>query len=357
MNHIIHLPEYPIVIGPLDETLPAWLAARKYSRVFVVADANVHTYWPKVLQIPDAELFVVACPPASEITGGAERLKTLATCEQIWAAMQGARLDRQALVLNLGGGVIGDMGGFCAATFKRGVDFVQIPTTLLAMTDAAIGGKLGIDFQGVKNAIGVFRHPQAVFVHPAFLETLPARELRSGFAEIIKHALIGDPELWNNIRNISPETLSPGAMTAQDWTKILEPSIAVKAQIVTLDPHERGIRALLNFGHTVGHAIESCFLETDNPLTHGEAVAIGMICEGLLTAGNGAETILRIFGHRPLPESVFPELWERMLHDKKNTSGTVRMAVPDVEPFSLRLQELTREAAYRHLQHYNSFEF
>ena len=355
MNCTIHLPDYPVLLGPLCETLPPWLQQKKYSRIFVVADANALAQWNKTALFPDAEMFVVPCPPASERAGGAERLKNLDTCTLIWNAMQQAHLDRQALVVNLGGGVVGDMGGFCAATYKRGVDFIQVPTTLLAMTDAAIGGKLGIDFNGIKNALGVFRNPQAVFADPVFLETLPARELRSGFAEVIKHALIGDPGLWEKIQKITPDSLSPRGMTADVWTETLEPSIAVKAQVVTLDPHEHGPRALLNFGHTVGHAVESFFLETDEPLTHGEAVAIGMVCEGLSHAET--ETILRIFGHRPLPESIFPELWDRMQHDKKNASGAVRIAVPGTEPLSLEMLELSREEAYRRLKFYGSFEF
>lgn len=354
MTCTIHLPDYPVLLGPLSETLPAWLQQKKYSRIFVIADANALAHWNNTALLPGTEMYVVPCPPASEHAGGAERLKNLDTCALIWNAMQQARLDRQALVVNLGGGVVGDMGGFCAATFKRGVDFIQIPTTLLAMTDAAIGGKLGIDFNGIKNALGVFRNPQAVFADPVFLETLPARELRSGFAEVIKHALIGDYELWEKIQKTTPEALSPGSMTADAWTEILEPSIAVKAQIVTLDPHEHGIRALLNFGHTVGHAVESYFLETDEPLTHGEAVAIGMVCEGLLSTET--ETILRIFGRRPMPESIFPKLWERMQHDKKNASGAVRIAVPGTEPFSLQILELSREEAFRRLKLYDSFD-
>jgi len=357
MNHLIHLPDYSVFLGPLAENLPAWLRTRAYSRVFVVADANACTHWEALFLLPGADTYLVQSPPFSGHAGGAERLKTLATCEQIWSAMQQARLDRRSLVVNLGGGVIGDMGGFCAATYMRGVDFIQVPTTLLAMTDAAIGGKLGIDFHGVKNAVGVFQNPQAVFADPAFLNTLSAREVRSGFAEIIKHALIGDRDLWEKIRSLPPDALLPGAFAADAWTELLEASITVKAQVVALDPHERGIRALLNFGHTIGHAIESCLLDTDDPLTHGEAVAIGMVCEGLLDRGSGADVILRFFGHRPLPESLFPDLWARMQHDKKNASGMVRMAVPDTEPYSMRLVELSQDDAYRRLRHYNSFEF
>ncbi|MCK6694924.1 MAG: 3-dehydroquinate synthase, partial [Thermoanaerobaculia bacterium] len=272
MQHTFQLTDYPVFLAPLEETLPAWLRKHDYSQIFMVTDENVRQY---CLSVFLQKAGLPASVPLVVIPAG-EWHKNLSAGEQIWQAMFNARLDRKALVINLGGGVIGDMGGFCAATFKRGVDFIQVPTTLLAMTDAAIGGKLGVDFQGIKNAVGVFRNPAAVFADPLFLQTLPPRELRSGFAEVIKHALIGDPVLWEKIRNIPAGRLGAGNA---DWSDLLHASIAVKVRVVTEDPLEKGIRALLNFGHTIGHAIESYFLNTDDPLTHGEAVAIGMVCE------------------------------------------------------------------------------
>lgn len=272
MPYTFTLSDYPVFLAPLEESLPQWLRQRDYSRIFLITDSNVHRdVWPVFRQ----KTGLPADLPLVEIPAG-EIHKNIATCERIWQDMVAARLDRKALVVNLGGGVIGDMGGFCAATFKRGVDFIQVPTTLLAMTDAAIGGKLGIDFQGIKNAVGVFRNPAAVFVDPAFLRTLPPRELRSGFAEVIKHALIGDPALWDTLQAIPASQLTADRA---DWFDLLRASIAVKVRIVSEDPLEKGLRALLNFGHTIGHAIESYFLQTDQPLTHGEAVAIGMVCE------------------------------------------------------------------------------
>lgn len=373
MPHTFTLSDYPVFLAPLEESLPQWLRQRDYSRIFLITDNNVHRdALPVFLQ----KTGLPSGLPLVEIPAG-EIHKNIATCERIWQAMFAARLDRKALVVNLGGGVIGDMGGFCAATFKRGVDFIQVPTTLLAMTDAAIGGKLGIDFQGIKNAIGVFRNPAAVFVDPAFLRTLPPRELRSGFAEVIKHALIGDPALWEAIQAIPAGALLPNRT---DWFELLRASIAVKVRVVSEDPLEKGLRALLNFGHTIGHAIESYFLQTDQPLTHGEAVAIGMVCEasfpapiainlreegspgvdtpGLSTppnlmASDLAGATLRHFPHTPIPGQAFPELWELMLQDKKNTSGTVQMAVPDAEPFSLRWVELTRPEMEQRLHYYN----
>ncbi|MEO6037421.1 MAG: iron-containing alcohol dehydrogenase, partial [Saprospiraceae bacterium] len=173
MPQIFPMADYAIHLGPLIETLPAWLQQRNYSRIFVICDQHTRQHCLPVLAVIRSP---VKGDPTATLPAG-ETFKTLATCEQVWQAMLEAQLDRQALVINLGGGVIGDLGGFCAATWKRGVDFIQIPTTLLSMTDAAIGGKLGVDFQDIKNTIGVFQNPAAVFVDPVFLQTLPEREL------------------------------------------------------------------------------------------------------------------------------------------------------------------------------------
>jgi len=339
MQPSFKLRDYPIFLGPIRENFPAWIRQQAYSNVFVITDENVAGMTPGFPKETGVRV------PAGEIH------KTLASCEHIWSAMFAASLDRKALVVNLGGGVVGDMGGFCAATFKRGVDFVQIPTTLLSMTDAAIGGKLAIDFQGIKNSVGVFKNPVAVFADPVFLHTLPERELRSGFAEVIKHARIGDPFLWDTIR-------AQSGLPGFNWADILRLSIAVKVRIVEEDPLEQGLRTLLNFGHTIGHALESYFLETDSPLTHGEAIAIGMICEALPSAGQAVpndliDVIGRFFPHRAVPESAFPELWRLMQQDKKNASGAVRMAVPDAYPYSMKVLELTPEDMARRLLFYN----
>ena len=354
MPHTFSLPDYPVHLGPLEKAWHAWAQGRNPAQILILTDDNTRAHClPLFLQqtgLP-TDTPVVTIPPG-------EQHKTLATCERIWKAMFEARLDRQALIVNLGGGVIGDMGGFCAATYKRGIDFVQVPTTLLAMTDAAIGGKLGIDFQGIKNAIGVFRNPAAVFIDPVFLQTLSARERRSGFAEVIKHALIGAPALWEKIKTLPAEALTdPAALSPADWLELLQASVAVKVRVVTEDPLEKGLRALLNFGHTVGHAVESYFMNGSDPLTHGEAVAIGMICEATGAAGPSGElvsTVLRHFGRRPIPETAFPELWTLMLQDKKNASGAVRVAVPGDKPFDLRLLEPTQAEIEKGLSYYNA---
>lgn len=332
MTHTFQLDGYAVFTGDLKVHFPAWFGQHRASGLLVIADAHTRRHClPHFL----AAAGLPSDVPVAEIPAG-ESFKHIGTCQDIWQQMLDARLDRKALVINLGGGVVGDMGGFCAATWKRGVDFVQVPTTLLSMTDAAIGGKLGIDFQGVKNTVGVFRNPVAVFADPVFLKTLPERERRSGFAEVIKHALIGAPALWSRIREAQT------AMPEID-PDLLSASIAVKVRIVQEDPFERGIRALLNYGHTIGHAIESYFLETGKPLTHGEAIAIGMICESQI-ANDGVlneviEVVRRHYEHRPIPEAAFPVLWELMRQDKKNADGKVRMALPGPTPFSMKILE------------------
>ena len=353
------LADYAIYLGPLAETLPAWLRERNYSSIFIITDENTRTHCLPLLSV---------LPP---FTGGlgrgyptvaqtslppGESFKTLATAEHVWQAMLEANLDRKALVINLGGGVVGDLGGFCAATWKRGVDFIQIPTTLLSMTDAALGGKLGVDFQGLKNVIGVFQNPAAVFVDPVFLQTLPERELRSGFAEVIKHALIGDPALGNKIQALSNLEEAP-------WMEVLHASIAVKVRVVTEDPREQGLRMLLNYGHTIGHAVESYFLKTPFARTHGEAIALGMICESWLARTvipNGHNRLAQVialigesFAHAPVPAAAFDEIWTTMQQDKKNVAGAVRLAVPGTEPYSIQILETSAAAVADSLTFYN----
>ena len=349
---------YPVVTGDLAHTFPDWLAQRRASGILLLTDANTRRHclpvFLKAAGLP-------ADTPVVEIPAG-ESYKNVATCISLWEHMLQARLDRHALVINLGGGVIGDMGGFCAATWKRGVDFVQVPTTLLSMTDAAIGGKLGIDFQQVKNTIGVFQNPAAVFVDPVFLKTLSERELRSGFAEVIKHALIGAPDLWEMIRDVTPAQLT--AFTSEKWLEILRHSIAVKVRVVTEDPHEKGIRMLLNYGHTIGHALESYYLETHDPLTHGEAIAIGMLTESWIQQARLGKDVpdewirlmLRIFPHRPVSSGIVPEIWQTMQQDKKNKAGSVRMALPGNGAFDMEVLEPTEKEVEESLGFYNGLK-
>lgn len=317
-------PNCALFVGPLSNHFPKWLEQGLYTRILILTDENCRKYclpyFLKQTGLPEQT-------PVFSFTPG-ESEKNLSTCAMVWKAMLDLQLDRKALVINLGGGVVGDLGGFCAATWKRGVHFVQIPTTLLSMTDAAIGGKTGIDFEGVKNSIGAFQQPAAVFADPFFLHTLSEREKRSGMAEVIKHALIGDHPLLNLLKDASLST------------DALKRSIGVKVRVVAEDPYEKGLRMLLNYGHSIGHAIESWFMEETLPLTHGEAIAMGMVMESWAAQAQNLSLVMHLYQsfYRavPIPKSAYPQLWQLLQQDKKNESGIVWMALPGEEPYQLR---------------------
>lgn len=202
-----------------------------------------------------------------------EHNKNLASCENLWNQLTQYNADRHSLLINLGGGMIGDLGGFVAATYMRGISFVNIPTTLLAMVDASAGGKNGINLSGLKNQVGTFTQPLAVCISPLFLKTLPHRDICAGFAELIKHSLIADPRHWNEIKKIT-------SLDNVDWNPLISTSVQIKRQIVAADFKEKNLRKTLNFGHTIGHALESYSMRHyADPLKHGEAVAAGMVGE------------------------------------------------------------------------------
>lgn len=288
--------------------------------VTLLVDENTRTHCLPLLNIEGARVI--------EIPSG-EQHKTLRTCEIIWEQMTQMGMSKKSVLINFGGGVIGDMGGFCANTFKRGIPFINIPTTLLSMVDASIGGKLGINFNGLKNHIGLFGNPEAVLISADFLKTLPSRQLKSGFAEVLKHALIADKNYWETIKQID--------FPQGSWDTIIRQSIAIKADVVAADPLENGRRKILNFGHSFGHAIETHFLEIPQPLLHGEAIAVGMLLEAhisfqkkWLTESEFTEietVIQRNFSLPELPEldSLFP----LMHQDKKNQGDGLNFSLID----------------------------
>jgi 3-dehydroquinate synthase len=260
-----------------------------------------------------------------------ENHKNLNTLQYIWDTLIAHQADKKSVIVNLGGGVIGDIGGFAAATYKRGIDFINVPTTLLAMVDSSVGGKTGIDYQNLKNAIGTIQAPAAVFINPIFLESLPQAELLNGFAEIIKHGLIADDSYWEKVFNTS--TLTP-----ENLATLINGSVKIKSSIVKKDPFERDLRKALNFGHTIGHAIESYSLMHDKkPLKHGEAVAIGMVCEAFLSkeiiglSGRDlrviTEFILLHFPKYSLRNIFSKELIAFMRQDKKNTNDSINFTL------------------------------
>lgn len=262
-----------------------------------------------------------------------EQHKTLATCTKLWDEFYNYRVDRHAVVYVIGGGMSTDLGGFVAASWKRGLPFVLIPTTLLAMVDAALGGKLGVDYRGGKNLVGTFAQPEAILIDPAFLQTLPTRELAAGMAEAIKHAALDGAEHWQLLQAWPQPEQWPQA----DWPALLTRSTQTKLRIAGEDPYERGLRKTLNLGHTLGHAIEAAALVTSAPLLHGEAVALGLLGEAYLAEellGLPEEdtmalqtTLTRQGLLQHLPALDWPTLWQHMLQDKKNSGGSVRLAL------------------------------
>jgi 3-dehydroquinate synthase len=319
---------YPVHIGDNAlQKLKDYIQQNTYSQYFILVDENTLQFClSDVIQnveiLKDAEVIE---------TESGEENKVIEVVTQVWLAMSDLHADRKALVINLGGGVLGDMGGFIASTYKRGVDFINIPTTLLSMVDSSVGGKLGIDLGGLKNQIGVFNFPKGVFIAPQFLSTLEHRQLKSGFAEVLKHALIKDANYWNEVKNIDLQDFD-------DWTKIIHHSVEIKNQVVLKDPKEKGERKILNFGHTIGHAIETYHLENFKDFyLHGEAIAIGMVVEAILSVEktNLKEEQLndiftyfnRIFKLPKLDKKLFKEYLKLMIHDKKNSEGKLSFSL------------------------------
>ncbi|MEE1885435.1 3-dehydroquinate synthase [Pedobacter flavus] len=287
-----------------------------YSQVFVLVDEHTSELCLPILRdgLGDFQNYSII------ETQAGEQHKTIDFCIGIWNTLLDFNADRKSLLINLGGGVVTDMGGFIAATFKRGIDFVNIPTTLLSQVDASVGGKTGIDLDENKNMIGTFSIPEAVFIESEFLETLPKREILSGFAEIIKHGLIADDVLFDQILNSNLESIHPD---------LIIKSVTIKNKIVEHDPKEKGLRKILNFGHTIGHAIETYSLQNDpQPLNHGEAIVVGMLCEAYISTVVNKLTpeelniivdfLLKIYPKYSLEENAFDQILLTLAYDKKN---------------------------------------
>lgn len=258
--------------------------------------------------------------------------KNLDTLSQVWQALSNGGATRHSLMINLGGGMVTDLGGFAASTFKRGIDFINIPTTLLAMVDASVGGKTGINFGGLKNEIGVFSDSRFVIINTQFLDTLDHDNICSGYAEMLKHGLISDERTWAELVTFDLDT--PDLSQLQ---RMVAESIKVKERIVEADPHEHGIRKALNLGHTMGHAFESFAMRRGTPILHGYAVAYGLISELYMSARKTAfptdrmhQTVRFIrenYGTINITCDDYPTLIELMHHDKKNTSGIINFTL------------------------------
>lgn len=312
------------------ETLAEMLNPSLYSKIFILVDENTSQYClPHLLNHLATEMEIEII----ELEVG-EIHKNIATCTEVWGALSELGADRKSIMINLGGGVISDLGGFVACTFKRGIDFINIPTTLLSMVDASIGGKNGVDLGNLKNQIGIIREPKAVLVDTQFLSTLPQNEMRSGLAEMLKHGLIFDKKYWDKFKNLKD-------LHTTDLNQLIHQSIQIKNTIVCEDLTENGVRKSLNFGHTLGHAIESYFLENESKTTllHGEAIAVGMILESyisreknLLTNNEYQEIkyiINDIFERIEFSQVDIDKIIELLIFDKKNEFGKVQFALLD----------------------------
>ncbi|RDI14467.1 3-dehydroquinate synthase [Flavobacterium sp. AG291] len=306
------------------------LLPENYSTLFVLADTNTSQYClPNFLAQVATELPIEIV----EIEAG-EINKSIETCIEVWHALTELGADRKSIVINLGGGVVTDLGGFVASTFKRGMDFINVPTSLLAMVDASVGGKTGVDLGILKNQIGIINNPTAVLIDINFLDTLPSNQMRSGLAEMLKHGLIADKNYWTQFFDLNN-------LTTDDLGQLIHESILIKNNIVEQDPKEKGIRKALNFGHTIGHAIESYFLQNSakEPLLHGEAIAIGMIIEAYLSLQQNLISINDYIEIKTVIENIFEkvdfnendiaEIIKLLVHDKKNVSGEVQFVLLD----------------------------
>ena len=305
-----------------------YLVQHTPSKIFILVDTNTHEhclpgFLPKISTATTIEII--------EIEAG-EPFKNLDTCLGVWQTMSDLEGDRKSLMINLGGGVVTDLGGFVASTFKRGINYINVPTTLLAMVDASVGGKTGVDLGNLKNQIGVISNAEMVIVDSDYLATLPSEEMRSGLAEILKHGLIADEAYWEKVGNLSELTLN-------DLDDIIRVSVGIKAKVVAEDPYENGLRKTLNYGHTLGHAIESyCLTHTQKKtLLHGEAVALGIILATYISKelkdfpseklDSITKRIVELYGKVEFSKNDIDAIIDLMKYDKKNEAGKINFVL------------------------------
>ena len=316
-----------VISGNLERDLVNAISECEHDRIFVLTDETTQQLcWPKIKN------FKALKNSTPIIIKATDTHKNLDTLSQVWQALSNGGATRHSLMINLGGGMVTDLGGFAASTFKRGIDFINIPTTLLAMVDASVGGKTGINFGGLKNEIGVFSDSRFVIINTQFLDTLDHDNICSGYAEMLKHGLISDERTWAELMTFDLDT--PDLSQLQ---RMVAESIKVKERIVEADPHEHGIRKALNLGHTMGHAFESLAMRRGTPILHGYAVAYGLISELYMSARKTAfptdrmhQTVRFIrenYGTINITCDDYPTLIELMHHDKKNTSGIINFTL------------------------------
>ncbi len=308
--------------------LNKYLEENNYSKIVILVDDNtkIHCLDHFVSQLSEGINFELVCIPPGE------EYKNISTCLEVWNALTKLQADRKSVLINLGGGVITDLGGFVASTYKRGIDFINIPTSLLSMVDASVGSKTGVDLGTLKNLIGCFSDPELVLIDSAYLNTMTQREFNSGVAEIIKYGISYDPKLWMSI-------VSTVDREEAQLEELIYRSIQIKNDIVLQDLKESNLRKVLNFGHTLGHAIESYFLNHQDlaSLTHGEAIGIGMIIEAYLSyrlfdfpleqVQVLKEKIIALYGKTTIEQTAYNDILEFAKHDKKNIGQTLKFVL------------------------------
>ena len=319
-------PQKVIIADSLEQTLTQAIGECEHDRIFLLADET--TQKACVPLIADFDCLKGA---QTIVIGATDTHKTIESLAHVWEELGKGGATRHTLLINIGGGMVTDLGGFAASTFKRGINYINIPTTLLSMVDASVGGKTGINFRGLKNEIGVFNNTASVILDTRFLRTLDQENILSGYAEMLKHGLISNEQMWAELLNFEVEAPDFGLLQ-----RMVEESVAVKQRIVTEDPTEQGIRKALNLGHTAGHAFES-FALRKHPILHGYAVAYGLICELYLSAVKTGfpsdkmhQTVSFIkahYGKMTITCDDYPTLLELMTHDKKNTAGIINFTL------------------------------
>ena len=313
-----------IICQNLLENLKEAILHHSYDKLFILTDKHTHQFCLPIIK---------DCFDFQEICIGAEDInKNLETLAYVWKALSEQGATRHSFMINLGGGMVTDLGGFAASTFKRGIPFINIPTTLLAMVDASVGGKTGINFNGLKNEIGVFSSAEYVLIDTLFLKSLDTANLLSGYAEMLKHGIISTTEHWAELLNFDMNAIHYPTLQ-----RLVAHSIQVKESIVDQDPYEKGIRKALNLGHTVGHAFESFALEIGKPVLHGYAVAWGLVCElyfSHIKAGFPKDKLRQTiqfikdhYGVLVFDCKQYERLYEYMTHDKKNNAGTINFTL------------------------------
>lgn len=310
------------------KSLNEHIKKNNFSKIFILVDTNTHIH---CLPIFIKNLETNSVIEIIEIEEG-EINKNVDTCVGVWNSLSELDADRKSLLINVGGGVVTDLGGFVASTFKRGIAYINVPTSLLAMVDASVGGKTGVDLGNLKNQIGVISNPDMVLIDTVFLETLPQNQMRSGLAEMLKHGLIISESYWNKFKDLS-------LLKIDDLDALIYESVLIKKVVVDQDPFENGLRKTLNYGHTLGHAIESYFLTNPHKtsLLHGEAIAIGIVLASYISSQltgfpleithNIKQLFNKYYGKVEVLETDYPQIIELLKYDKKNNHGNINFVL------------------------------